>query len=186
MGSEPGSNTPYNTDFEPLLSTDDTVEVQPNEGVFAVETVEVMPSVTTQEFTVAANDTLQEEEIRGLYAQDGVLAQYRLPDPTDGGADAFPDGVEITVDQGGEESPRFNNKTQRGVITNEVPRYGDQAALTELYQFEDTDLFFNIENTTGSEVTFELTYTGYLYSLTMTDLAPSDAGASVLTAGVRL
>jgi len=186
MGSETGSNTPYHTDFEPLLSVDDTVEIQPNNGVHAVETVELMPSVTTQEFTVAANDTLQEQEIRALYAQDGVLAQYRLPDPVGGGADAFPDGVEITIDQGGEESPRFNNKTQRGRLTNEVPRYGENAAFTELYQYEDTDLFFNIENTTGAEVTFELVFAGFLYSLSRADIAPSDANASVLTAGTRL
>lgn len=184
MASESGSNTPYHTDFEPLLSVDDTVEVQPSEGVYGVETVEVMPTVTTQEFTVADGDTLQEQEIRALYAQDGVLAQYRLPDPATG--DAFPDDVTITVDQGGEESPRFNNKTQRGVLTNEVPRYAENAALTELYQFEDTDLFFNIENTSGGAVTFELTFAGFLYSLRGADIAPEAADASVLTAGVRL
>lgn len=181
MDSDNGTNAPYNSDFEPLLTVDDTVEIQPDQGVYAVDVLEVLPSIETQEFVVPANDTLNEVEMRSLYLQDGALAQYRLPDPVGGGANAFPDGIRITVDHGGEEAPRFNNKNERGFYTNETPRYGDAAQQTELFQFEDTDLFFNIENTTGSEETFTLVYSGWAYKLSQMQMDPSDADQAVLT-----
>lgn len=179
MASETGTTRPYYNDFEPLLSVDSTVELQPENGVHAVETVEVLPAIDTQEFVVPANDTLDEREMRGLYVQDGALAQYRLPDPPDG--NAIPDGIEITVDHGGEEAPRFNNKNGRGYYNTDTPAIGDAAQQTELFQFEDTDLFFNVENTTGAEVTFTLTFSGWAYKLSRVDLSPKQADAAVLT-----
>jgi len=182
MAPDNGTNIPHNTDFEPLLTVDSTVEIQPDNDVYAVDVLEVLPTIRTQEFVVPANGELQEEELRSLYVQDGVLAQYRLPDPAATGEDAFPDGVEITVDQGGEESPRFNNKNSRGFYTNESARYGDAAQQTELFQFEDTDLFFNIDNTTNSEVTFTLLYSGWAYKLSeQPGMDPSAADQAVLT-----
>lgn len=179
MASETGTTRPHYNDFEPLLSVDSTVELQPDNGVHSVETVEVLPAIDTAEFVVPANDSLDEREIRSLYVQDGALAQYRLPDPEDG--DAIPDGIEITVDHGGEEAPRFNNKNSRGYYNTDTPGVGDAAQQTELFQHEDTDLFFNIENTTGDEITFTLTYSGWAYKLSKADVEPQDADASVLT-----
>ena len=112
MAPDNGTNIPHNTDFEPLLTVDSTVEIQPDNDVYAVDVLEVLPAIETQEFVVPANGEIEEQELRSLYVQDGVLGQYRLPDPA--GADgAIPDGVRITVDQGGEESPRFNNKNSQ-------------------------------------------------------------------------
>jgi len=102
---------------------------------------------------------------------------YRLFDPE--GGQAIPDGIRITVDQGGEESPRFNSKNRRGFYAAETAAFGDQAQQTELYQYEDTDLFFNVENTTGSEVTFTLTYTGYIYDLVDIDTQPGETDETV-------
>ena len=181
MASGNGTNAPFSNDLEPLLTVDDTVEVQPDNDVYAVDVVEVLPAIETQEFTVPANDTLEEEEIRSLYVQDNALAQYRLPDPSGAGG-AIPDGIRITVDHGGEESPRFNNKNERGFLTGETPLYGDAAQQTELFQFEDTDLFFSLENTTGSEETFTLLYTGWVYRLTgQPGMDPEEADTAVLT-----
>lgn len=174
-----GSDTPYphHNDFEPLLRVDSTVELQPSIGTFGVEIVEVLPTIETQEFTVDANDTVNEAEMRSLYAQDGTLAQYRLVNPDTG--EAIPDGVEITVDQGGEEAPRFNNKNRRGFYDNDTVTVGDAAQQTELFQYEDTDLFFNVRNTTGSQVTFTLSYSGWVYKLRPTDLQPQQTDVSV-------
>lgn len=157
-------NGPYAKDLQPALATDAYVEIQPNKGVYQVDAVEVIPTVETQEFSIDANDLEEEIEIRSLYAQDSALAQFRLLDPTDD--DAIPDGIRITVDHGGEESPRFNLKNERGFYTNETASYGEDAPQTELWQYEDTDLFFTVENTTGDNVDFTLLYTGYLYDLT--------------------
>mgnify|MGYP006284388061 CR=1 FL=1 len=154
---------PYSTDFEPALPVGAFVELLPGAEVREVTAVEVLPTIETQEITVPANDSLEEVEMRQLYAQNGVLAQFRLPDPTGGGADAFPDGVRITVDHGGEESPRFNLKNARGFYSNETPRYGEGSPQTDIFEWEDTDLFFNVENTTGSEVSFTLQYSGWAY-----------------------
>ena len=171
------SNAPYSHNFDPLLYVDATVTLQPRIGTFAVSQMEILPTVETQEFVVPANDTLNEREMRGLYGQDGTLVQYRLFDPE--GGQAIPDGIRITVDQGGEESPRFNSKNRRGFYAAETAAFGDQAQQTELYQYEDTDLFFNVENTTGSEVTFTLTYTGYIYDLVDIDTQPGETDETV-------
>lgn len=180
MDSDNGTNAPHNSDFEPLLTVDSTVEIQPDNDVYSVDVLEVLPTIETQEFVVPANDTLEGQEITSLYVQDGALAQYRLPDPA--GADgAIPDGVRITVDQGGEESPRFNNKNERGFLSADTPFYGDAAQQTELFQFENTDLFFNIENTTGAEETFTLLFSGWAYKLAaQPDLSPGEADQAVL------
>jgi len=180
MGIPDRVNNPYHSDLEPLLTTDSTVELQPDNGSHVVAAVEVLPSVTTQEFTVPANDSLNDEEIRSLYGQDGVLVQLRLPDPA--GADpAIPEGVDIAVDHGGQESPRFNIKNQRGVLTADTPTFGDAAQQTEIFQYEDTDLFFDVENSTDEEVTFDLTWTGWAYDLRPVDLDPAEADVTVLT-----
>ena len=180
MGLPDRVNNPYHSDLEPLLTVDSTVELQPSNDTYAVAAVEVLPTVTTQEFSVPANGTLVNEEIRSLYGQDGVLVQLRLPDPP--GADgAIPDGIEIEVDHGGQESPRFNIKNQRGKLTADTSSFGDAAQQTELFQYEDEDLFFTIENTTGDPITFTLSYTGWAYDLRPSDVNGADADVTVLT-----
>ena len=180
MGLPDRVNNPFYSELEPALTVDSTVELQPSNDVYTVATVEVLPVVTTQEFTVSAGDTLVNEEIRRLYGQDGVLVQLRLPDPP-GGDPSIPDGIEIEVDHGGQESPRYNIKNQRGKLTGDVSDFGDAAQQTELWQWEDEDLFFTIENTTDSEETFELAYTGWAYDLRPTDIPGSEADLTVLT-----
>jgi len=171
-------NMPYSTDLEPVLSVDDTVELQPDGLTAGVETVEVFPAVTTQEVTVPANDTLNEVEIRGLYMPDGALAQLRLLSK-DATSQALPTGVSFQVDQGGRESSRYNLKNQRAVIDNDAVSAGDANQQTELFQLHDTDLFFTFENTTSGDETFNLKYTGYAYKLSNIDIAAEDADIQV-------
>ena len=152
---------PYSTDLEPALAPGAYVELLPDNVVREVTAVEVLPTIRTQEITVPANDSEEEVEMRQLYANDGVLAQLRLLDP-DGGQ-AIPDDIEITVDHGGEESPRFNLKNARGFYDADTPGYGVGAPQTELFEWSDTDLFFNVENTSGTSTTFDLKYTGWAY-----------------------
>lgn len=153
---------PHSTDLEPALAPGAYVELLPDDVVREVTAVEVLPAIETQEITVPANDSVEEVEMRQLYAQDGVIAQFRLPDPA-GETPAIPDGVEITVDHGGEESPRFNLKNARGFYDTNTAFLGEGAPQTELWEWEDTDLFFNVTNTTGGEETFTLQYTGWAY-----------------------
>ena len=181
MGLPDRVNNPYYSDLEPALTVDSTVELQPDSDVYYVNTVEALPAVETQTFEVPAESDLQEQEIRSLYGQDGVLVQVRLPDPP-GEDPAIPEGVRITVDQGGAESPRFNIKNQRGFYSSDVPFFGDAHQQTELFQWEDEDLFFNIENTTEDPVEFSLIYTGWAYDLRPEeDVSPTDADLTVLT-----
>lgn len=179
MGQSTGTHTPYYHRFEPLLAVDDTVELQPAADVYSVDVVELLPELETQEFTVPANDTLETQEVSELYAKDGSLQQLRLVDPVGGANDALPDGVSFTVDQGGQQSPRFNAKNNRGAIAANTAETGDNYQFTELYQHEDTDLYFTIENTTGSEETFSLTWAGFAYDLSLTDLGGAEADVSV-------
>jgi hypothetical protein len=170
---------PYNTDLEPALYADATVELQPTGDVYAVDLVELVPSVDTQSVTVSANSTNEAVEMTELYLPEGVLGQLRLVDPQSG--DAIPSGVEIEVFHGGEESPRFSIKNQNGYIDLDTVSFGDNSQQTELYQWEDTDLYFDFTNTTGSDETFTLTYTGYAFKLSRVDVAPEDADIQVPT-----
>jgi len=171
-------NGPYTTDLEPALASGAFVEILPQGEVREVTAVEVIPKVVTQEISVPAGETESEIEMRQLYASDGVLAQLRLPSPA-GGENAIPEGVQITVDQGGEESPRFNLKNSRGFYDQDVVSYGTGSPQTELYVWENTDLFFTVENTSGGDVTFTLAYTGWAYK---TERSPDSApDISVLT-----
>jgi len=180
MGLPDRVNNPYYSDLEPLLTVDSTVELQPSGDTYTTAAVEVLPTLVTQEFTVPANGTLSDQEIRSLYGQDGVLVQVRLPDPP--GADgAIPEGIEIAVDHGGQESPRFNIKNQRGKLTADTPFFGDAAQQTELFQWENEDLFFTIENTTADEIVFDLAWTGWAYDLRPADVSGSEADVTVLT-----
>jgi len=171
------STPPYDNDFDPLLYVDGTVTLQPMNETYGVSQLEIIPTLETDEFVVPANDTLNEVEMRELYLQDGVLGQFRLFDPASG--QAIPDGIETTVDQGGEESPRFNSKNRRGFYAAETPQLGENAQQTELFQYEDTDLFFNVVNSTGAEITFTLTYTGFAFDLVGADLGPSETDQTV-------
>jgi len=179
MGQSTGTHTPYYHRFEPILAVDDTVELQPSAEVYVVDVVEVLPDLTTQEFTVSASDTLETVEVDELYAKDGALQQLRLVDPEGAGNDTLPDGVEIVIDQGGQQAPRFNTKNQRGAIRTSTAATGEGYQFTEFYQYENTDLYFTIENTTGNEVTFSLPYAGFAYDLTRTDMDGSEADVTV-------
>lgn len=174
---------PYSTDLEPALSAGAYVQILPSGEMREVDAVEVIPAVTTQEVTVPANGTINEEEMTQLYAQDGALAQLRLPDPE--GGQAIPDGIEITVDNGGEESPRFNLKNSRGRYTADVPSFGVGAPQTELWMWENTDLFFTFENTTGGDITVDLTYTGWVYPTNRTGEAVPDITVLTERFGIR-
>ena len=179
MGTTDGTHTPYYNEFEPLLAVDDTVELQPSADVYVVDVVELLPTITTQEFTVPANGTLETQEVSELYAKDGSLQQLRLVDPVGGANNPFPEGIEISIDQGGQQSPRFNTKNQRGVIDANTAETGDNYQFTELFQFEDTDLYFTIENTTGAEETFEIPFAGFAFDLTRTNMEGGEADATV-------
>ena len=75
---------PHTTDLEPSLVAGAYVRLLPQEETREVTAAEVVPAVETQEIEVPANSTEEEIEMRGLYAQDGALAQLRLPDPEGG------------------------------------------------------------------------------------------------------
>jgi len=165
---------PYSSDFEPRLTVDSTVELQPSGGTYYVNTLEVLPTFETQEFTVPAGESLEDQEIRSLYGQSGVLVQARFPDPQGAGS-VIPEDVKVFVNQGGEESPRFNIKNTRAFYTSDTPFYGEAAQQTELFQWEDEDLFFDIENNSGEEVSFRIQYTGYAYDLRGDQVTDPDA-----------
>lgn len=173
MSDQARYNQPYNSDLEPALQADATVEVRPSGKTYAVDRVETFPAIETQQFTVPANDTSEENEISSLYVQTDVLAQYRLF--------SIPSDIQIEVNQGGEESPRFNNKNERGFLDSDVVGFGDNAQQTELWQWENTDLFFDLTDSSGNQQQFTLKYTGWGYAVSEIDIDPEDADIQVLT-----
>lgn len=163
---------PYSDDFQPLFTAGDTAALAPLGVAGEVSAVEVFPGIQTQEITVAANDVEQDVEMTALNMDDGALGQYRLFNTGD--TPQIPDGVEIEVAQGGQQQPRYGNKNEQGVLTSDTPDVGENALLTELFVWEDEAPFFTVRNTTGSEVTLTLTYSGFGYQLTPTDTDDPD------------
>ena len=171
------STEPYNDDFDPVLYEGGAVSLAPGFDTYTVEQLEIIPTIETQEVTVPANNTLPQVEMTNLYAQDTVLAQLRLvPGPS---GTTVPSDIAYTVDQGGAESPRYNLKNVRGRIDEATADIGDNFKQTELFQFEDEDLFFNFENTSGSDTTFTLTFSGFAFDLIPSDIEPAATDVTV-------
>lgn len=184
---------PYSGDFDPSLVVGDTVAIQPNGVTGRVEALDLQPGVVVTELVddgggtvIAANSSLRDVEIRSLYNNDRFLAQYRLPPDPVNDESPIPTDVEITVAQGGEQQTRFENKNSVGQLRPQTPYYGDGSPFTELWQYEDTDLHFTVDNNAGTSIDgddLELIYIGWQYRLDTAVDVSTDEATAVVTAG---
>lgn len=188
-----GSAYPYSDDLDPTLVVGDTVAVQPQGVSGRVEALDVQPGVVVTELVddgggtvIGANSSLRDVEIRSLYNNDRFLAQYRLPPDPVNDTSPIPTDVEITVAQGGEQQTRFENKNSVGQLRPQTPFYGDGSPFTELWQYEDTDLHFTVDNNATGSIDgddLELIYIGWQYRLDTSVDVSADEASAVVTAG---
>jgi len=139
---------------------------------YVIERFAPLPDIQ-ESITVAANDRTRNVALDNLEMWRNWLGQYRLPRLTE----ELPDGVEIEVDQGGNQMPAYQNVNYRGSITNQTPyqfagdpngdadEITDAGHLLELFVFEDEVPRFTLTNTTAGQVTVDLTFAGFGYGL---------------------
>lgn len=174
----------WTEDLEPAVEPGDKVLIEPRGEGGVVQFVDVIPPIDTQTFELSDGQVLNDVEIRPLYVRENVLGQFRFFDID--GSPQIPDGVEIDVQQGGEEQRRFTTKNNRGRYTTEISSYGEDAQLTELWQWGDTDLFFTIKNDSGAAVEFDIRYVGFQYEIVGSTPRPEAADLVVPVERIKL
>lgn len=167
-----GAYTPEPT---PVARPRDIVELDNGSSKMAYEVQQyaVLPEVVTQEFTVADGTRESNVVLENLALWDSWLGQYRFKRL----ADDLPDGVSIEFDQGGSQAPLYQNLNQRGSLNNDSlsADFPDNTGtsieveplshLAEFYVLGDESPEISIENDSGAQVTFDLTYFGWKFGL---------------------
>jgi hypothetical protein len=165
----------YTPEFTPVANYGNNVLLDDGDTQeqYRVESVTSLPAIQNEPITVADGATERNVDLPNLETWDGWLAQYRLPRL----AEELSDGVSIEIDQGGNQSPLFQNKNVRGSIDNDTvhatTENGDGSRvevsslshLAELYVWEDETPKFTVSNTSGASVDVELTFTGFQFEL---------------------
>lgn len=165
----------YTPDPTPVARPRDIVELDDGSSrqVYEVQQYAVLPEIDTQEFDVGANSVETNTPLENLELWDDWLGQYRFKRL----ADDLPDGVNLQFDQGGSQAPLYQNLNQRGDLDNDslTADYPDNTGttieveplshLTEFFVLSDEAPEITIENTTGNQVTFTLTYFGWKFGL---------------------
>jgi hypothetical protein len=164
----------YTPELTPVAYYDQPVLLDDgsDQNLARVEQVAPLIGIETQAFTVPSNDQINNVDVDALEIWDGWFAQYR---PV-GLQDELPDGVEMTIDHGSNNSPLYQAKQSRGAVSEDTVvtgvddgSYGevdDLSYLHELYVLEDEVPKFSFKNTTGSDETFSITFTGFCFNIT--------------------
>lgn len=159
----------YNEDFDPAVRPGDEVYLPYYDEFRTVTDYLKQPIVDgfRSDVTIAAGDTARDIELRPLERDDGKIAQYRLITP-----DQIPEDVEIRVDFRDEENQAYSTRRRTSRLTQEL---FDELGLkfSELYIFEDDAHYFTVENKSESEVTFNPSFAGYVFSLSEPHNEPS-------------
>ena len=163
----------FNSSFDPVTRAGGVVNFNSinSDTYYVVQNLNTLPRVTLDEDFSLANGETEKREITELEVEDTYLAQYRLLRL----ADELPADVEIRVDHGGKQSPMFETKNRLGKLDRETGAVftddGSGGAVvdhhmsrfTELFVWEDNPPYFTVENNSGGQVDFNLTFTGYAY-----------------------
>jgi len=171
----------FNPDFDPIARPGDAVKLAPERGFHRIRNYNVQPGVTLESDVVVADGAEEKQELLELEMDDGYLLHVRIPQI----ATELPDDVEIRIDHDGKQSPMYETKNERGVLTNETgsvygydPETGDSVLdhvntkFTELFVWEDNPPYFTFSNSSGGQVSVNLTFVGYVYDLV--DVSQSD------------
>lgn len=184
--ADPAGAGPFPNELEPVARPGDFIEIHPTGEIRQVEAFSPQPAVKALDsdkgngVTVGANSSDPGNELTELRLPRGWLGQFRIMAPG-----KIPDGINVTVDQGGEQAPLWTTKNARGEFNNETGTEvgyeggstvtNDEVvnSLLEWYVFEDTPPIFSFENTTGSSITVsDIRFSGFQYRLSQTG-APS-------------
>jgi len=162
----------YNHQFEPVARVGDVIDVQ-SRGIYRVTALGPQPNLQPEdEFTVADTES-EKRELTDTEQRKNFLAQYRLPQL----ASRLPDDVVIRIDHDGRQEPLYEAKNVRGELDNEVGAIYSQdgsgsvvqeeqlTAFTELFIYEDNVPYFEVENNSGSQITYTPRFVGYQFAL---------------------
>jgi hypothetical protein len=135
------------------------IEFPRNGDLYEIRAYRPLPAVPV-DLDVTANSIETDQQAENLHMPDLMLGQYRIVNPSD-----LRSGVEVEVDQGGREAPASVTRNFQSFFTADTPETGLDGPLTELYQFEDNDLYFSVRETDGDGANVTLTFSGFGYAL---------------------
>lgn len=164
----------FNSSFDPVVRAGGVLNFNGIDSgdLYVVQNINVLPGITLDEDFSVPDGQQEKQEITELEMDDGFLGQFRLLSL----AEELPDDVEIKIDHGGKQSPMYETKNRRGFLDNTTGAvYTDDGAgsavsdhqmsrFSELFVWEDSTPYFTVENNSGAQVDFNLTFTGYAYS----------------------
>lgn len=165
----------YPRALDPIARPGDVLRLDPLDELREVLFFIVQPGVNAfqTQISVAANDTEADNEATELEMPDTMLGQFRMVHP----GEDLTDGINVTVDQQGQQAPLFTTKKARGFYDDQTGTMeGNDGAsvvgnfresrLTEVYVWEDNPPFYTFENTTGGSLNIQnIRFAGYHYKL---------------------
>jgi len=182
----------YTPEFTPVAQQGHVVELAESSqsDTYRVEQVAALPHIVTQEITVADDDKEPNVDLEALEVWDDWFAQYRLPRLSS----ELPDDVSLLFDQGGSQSPLYQNQNQRGEITNDTvveavsdgtdTEVNSLVHLLEQYVLEQETPEVTVKNASASSQTISLTYAGWCYNITPVS-APDTQATYIPVASIR-
>lgn len=150
---------PYSHDFEPAFRPEEYIELHNLGYVHQVRAVAPIPAVDVT-LSVTSNGTNADQELPELEMEEGMIAQWRLLDSSD-----IRDGTNIQMDQQGQQSVMYSTKNQRGHVDTNTGDLAGESVMTELYQYEKTDLHATVVESGGDGSDLTLTFSGWAFRL---------------------
>lgn len=150
---------PYSHDFEPAFRPREYIRLRDLGHVHKVEGVAPVPAVDVT-LSVTANGTNSDQSLDELEMEENMIAQWRLLDAAD-----IRSGTNIQIDQLGQQSVMYSTKNQRGHIDTNTGDLAGESVLTELYQYENSDLHATVVESDGNGTDLTLTFSGWAFDL---------------------
>ena len=154
------SQNAFAPSFEPIVKVGENVKIIKGGtdkdviGLFRVKYIEPLPEKKHDFGAIAANTSLENQEVTDLYLSDGEFAQYRLLPLED---------MEITVVQPAGKT-RFATKAYANKITPLTAQIAPH--LNQVFVYEDEAIKFTIKNPTNYQrLMHRILYSGWRYIL---------------------
>lgn len=186
----------YTPEFTPVARPGHIVRLDDGSDyeLYEVERYTALPHVPADSITVSSNSTQTDVNLSEIHIWDGWLAQYRLLDI----ANELPDQVKLELDMGGKQAPMWTTQSKRGRLDREsgVQTAYDSGGSTsvvdeqysnlyELFVHEQTDLYATVTNDQGSQVTVDLTFSGFAFQLEPLEGRPSEQPIHVPVSNIK-
>lgn len=170
-GESEGGVGLFSEQFEPAFSIGEYVRLEPMGEVRQVELLDAQPSIGVT-LDVNTNGRAVNQRLTEIEMPNHMLGQYRLANTGE-----IKPGTRIEVDKMGRNSMKFATKNDRGYYTSFTPDLTPTSNLTEMYQWEDGEIYFSVYEEAGESYEndeLEVTFSGFSFLLTENEVDPGN------------